>query len=60
VIGLDMLGLDHGLQQSGKVFVNRIDFSDVLVQGMLSLLLFAGALPDRSATDPATRPHAVA
>ena len=44
VIGLDLLGLDHGLRQIEATFVSRIDFSDVLMQGMLSLLLFAGAL----------------
>jgi len=44
VIELDLLGLDHGLRQIEATFVSRIDFSDVLVQGMLSLLLFAGAL----------------
>ena len=44
VIGLDVLGLDHGLRQFEESFIRRIDFSDVLMQGMLSLLLFAGAL----------------
>jgi len=43
-IGLDLLGLDHGLRQIETAFVSRIDFSDVLMQGMLSLLLFAGAM----------------
>ena len=44
VIGLDALGLDHGLRQAEETFIRRIDFSGVLMQGMLSLLLFAGAL----------------
>lgn len=44
VIGLDRLGLDHGLRASEVAFIKQIDFSDVLMQGMLSLLLFAGAL----------------
>lgn len=44
VIGLDVLGLDQGLRQFEESFIRRIDFSDVLMQGMLSLLLFAGAL----------------
>ncbi len=44
IIGLDVLGLDHGLRQYEEVFIRSIDFSDVLMRGMLSLLLFAGAL----------------
>ncbi len=44
VLGLDMLGLDHGLRRYEESFLRQIDFSDVLMQGMLSLLLFAGAL----------------
>ena len=44
VIGLDQLGLDHGLRSSEAAFLKQIDFSEVLMQGMLSLLLFAGAL----------------
>lgn len=44
IVMLDALGLDHGLRQYEESFVRSIDFSDVLMQGMLSLLLFAGAL----------------
>jgi CPA1 family monovalent cation:H+ antiporter len=44
VLGLDVLGLDHGLREYEESFLRRLDFSDVLMQGMLSLLLFAGAL----------------
>ncbi len=44
IVGLDALGLDHGLREYEEVFIRSIDFSDVLMRGMLSLLLFAGAL----------------
>lgn len=44
VLGLDAMGLDHGLRQYEESFLRRLDFSDVLMQGMLSLLLFAGAM----------------
>ncbi|RYZ12748.1 MAG: sodium:proton antiporter [Comamonadaceae bacterium] len=44
LLGLDSLGLDHGLRQYEESFLRSIDFSDVLMQGMLSFLLFAGAL----------------
>lgn len=44
MIGLDRFGLDHGLRQYEESFLRSIDFSDVLMQGMLSFLLFAGAL----------------
>ena len=44
MVGLDAAGLDHGLRQYEESFIRSIDFSDVLMQGMLSLLLFAGAL----------------
>lgn len=44
VIGLDVLGLDHGLRRYEASFLKQIDFSEVLMQGMLSMLLFAGAL----------------
>ena len=43
VLGLDALGLDHCLRQYEESFLQRLDFSDVLMQGMLSMLLFAGA-----------------
>ena len=44
MVGLDVAGLDHGLRQYEESFLRSIDFSDVLMQGMLSFLLFAGAL----------------
>lgn len=44
LLALDALGLDHGLRQYEKSFLRSIDFSNVLMQGMLSFLLFAGAL----------------
>lgn len=44
MVGLNTLGLDHGLRRYEESFLRSIDFSDVLMQGMLSLLLFAGAL----------------
>ena len=44
MLGLDALGLDHGLRQCEESFLRSIDFTDVLMQGMLSFLLFAGAL----------------
>lgn len=44
VLALDRLGLDHGVREYEQSVLERIDFSDVLMQGMLSLLLFAGAL----------------
>jgi len=44
LIGLDAAGLAHGLRQYEESLLRSIDFSSVLMQGMLSLLLFAGAL----------------
>lgn len=44
IVGLDALGLDGGLREYEESFVRSIDFSTVLMQGMLSMLLFAGAL----------------
>ncbi len=44
IVLLDAAGLDYGLLQYEESFLRSIDFSDVLMQGMLSLLLFAGAL----------------
>lgn len=44
IVGLDRVGLDLGLRQHEESFVRSIDFTDVLMQGMLSFLLFAGAL----------------
>jgi CPA1 family monovalent cation:H+ antiporter len=44
LIGLDVAGLAPGLLQHEESFLRSIDFSHVVMQGMLSLLLFAGAL----------------
>ena len=44
LIGLDAIGVAHSLRQYEESLLRSIDFSDVLMQGMLSLLLFAGAL----------------
>jgi CPA1 family monovalent cation:H+ antiporter len=44
LVGLDSLGLAQGLRRYEDSLVRSIDFSSVLMQGMLSLLLFAGAL----------------
>ncbi|MGB8433042.1 MAG: sodium:proton antiporter [Burkholderiales bacterium] len=44
LVGLDAMGVAHGLRQYEESLLRSIDFSDVLMQGMLSLLLFAGAL----------------
>ena len=43
LIVLTMLGFP-GLEQAVERFVQRIDFSETLMHGMLSFLLFAGAL----------------
>lgn len=42
VIGLSAVGVD--LRSSAVRFLGRIDFSEALMKGMLSFLLFAGAL----------------
>ena len=44
IVALDVVGLDYGLRRYEESFLRSIDFSDVLMQGMLSFLLFAGAL----------------
>ena len=44
LIGLDAVGVAQGLRAYEESLLRSIDFSDVLMQGMLSLLLFAGAL----------------
>lgn len=44
LIGLDAIGVAHSLRQYEESLLRSIDFSDVLMQGMLSFLLFAGAL----------------
>jgi CPA1 family monovalent cation:H+ antiporter len=43
LIGLDKLGL-HALRDYEISLLSSVDFSQVLMQGMLSILLFAGAL----------------
>lgn len=43
IVGLNALGIS-GLHEYEVSLLGSIDFSDVLMQGMLSLLLFAGAL----------------
>ena len=44
IVTLNAFGLDFGLRAHGESLLRSIDFSDVLLQGMLSLLLFAGAM----------------
>ncbi|MCP5228070.1 sodium:proton antiporter [Accumulibacter sp.] len=44
LIGLDALGIAHRFWKLEKSLLLSIDFADVLMEGMLSLLLFAGAL----------------
>ncbi|MCO5124814.1 MAG: sodium:proton antiporter [Rhizobacter sp.] len=44
LVALEMVGFGSRLLAYEESFVRSIDFSDVLMQGMLSLLLFAGAL----------------
>ena len=44
LVGLDSLGILHGLRSYEESMLRAIDFSSVLMQGMLSFLLFAGAL----------------
>jgi CPA1 family monovalent cation:H+ antiporter len=44
LVGMDAVGFGFGLRQYEESLLRSIDFSNVLMQGMLSLLLFAGAL----------------
>jgi monovalent cation:H+ antiporter, CPA1 family len=44
LVGLDVAGVTPGLRQYEETLLSSIDFSNVLMQGMLSMLLFAGAL----------------
>ncbi len=44
IVALDASGVAPVLRQYEESLLRSIDFSDVLMQGMLSLLLFAGAL----------------
>jgi hypothetical protein len=42
IVALSAAGLDHGLRRYEESFLRTLDFSEVLMQGMLSFLLFAG------------------
>jgi CPA1 family monovalent cation:H+ antiporter len=44
IVAIDAIGVSHALLIYEESLLRSIDFSDVLMQGMLSLLLFAGAL----------------
>ena len=44
IVALGAVGLDFGLLAREEAFLQTLDFSEVLMQGMLSFLLFAGAL----------------
>ncbi|MEO6745808.1 MAG: sodium:proton antiporter [Caldimonas sp.] len=44
LLALDAAGIDFGLRRQQESLLRSIDFSTVLMQGMLSMLLFAGAL----------------
>src|ERR1035441_6992440 len=44
LLGLDVFGIVHGLRAYEESLLRSIDFSRTLMHGMLSLLLFAGAL----------------
>jgi monovalent cation:H+ antiporter, CPA1 family len=44
VILLDLAGADFGLHRKMEAMLRAIDFSNVLMQGMLSFLLFRGRL----------------
>lgn len=44
LVGLDALGLGAGLHDQARAWLGAIDFEKLLMQGMLSMLLFAGAL----------------
>ena len=44
LVGLDAIGLAGSLHEREQGLIRSIDFSELLMQGMLSLLLFAGAL----------------
>ena len=44
LVGLDALGVARSLRQHEEALLNAVRFPDVVLQGMLSFLLFAGAL----------------
>ena len=59
LVGLDALGVAQSLRQHEEALLLAVRFSDVVLQGMLSLLLFAGALHvDLSALSTYRRPVA--
>lgn len=44
VLGLDLLAPHLNIADTARIAIHGIDFSDALLEGMLGLLLFAGAL----------------
>ncbi len=44
LVGLDAVGLFEGVHDAVQSLLHSLDFSALVIQGMLSLLLFAGAL----------------
>ncbi|MBU2941652.1 sodium:proton antiporter [Shimia thalassica] len=44
LLGIDFVAPQFGIADTARNMVNDIDFSDALLEGMLGLLLFAGAL----------------
>jgi CPA1 family monovalent cation:H+ antiporter len=44
LLGLAKLGLATGIEDHARALLHRVDFSETLLHGMLSFLLFAGAL----------------
>ena len=44
LVGLDAFGIAHSVRLYEESFLHSIDFPDLMMHGMLSLLLFAGAL----------------
>ena len=44
IVGLDRAGIDFGLRRYEESLLQSINFTQVLMQGMLFLLLFAGVL----------------
>ncbi|MEO8345798.1 MAG: cation:proton antiporter, partial [Betaproteobacteria bacterium] len=44
IVAIDTVGWSHALRDYEESLLRSIQFTDVLMQGMLSLLLFAGAL----------------
>lgn len=44
IVALDAVGIAHAPKALARSFIDSMNFSELLLQGMLSLLLFAGAL----------------